>query len=85
MAAPAAEPDSSKSPTIVQPVVLRPTRLTQVINVIAVSSTPASTAHSRASLSSSVNTASLQGAPTNRRASKPSGKQGRQPAVQDAK
>ena len=52
MAAPAAEPESSKSPTMVQPVVLRPMRLTQVISVMTVSSTPASTAHRRASFSS---------------------------------
>ena len=49
-AAPAAAPDSSKSPTMVLPIRLRPIRLTQVISVTAVSSTPARMAQSLASV-----------------------------------
>ena len=52
IAAPAAAPVSSKSPTMVQPVVLRPITLTQVISVINVSSAPAATAQALASNSS---------------------------------
>src|SRR6185295_208426 len=48
IAAPAAAPVSSKSPTMVLPIVLRPITLTQVISVMAVSSTPAAIAHSLA-------------------------------------
>jgi hypothetical protein len=47
-AAPAAAAESSKSPTIVVPIVLRPSRLTQVISVITVNSRPAAIAHSLA-------------------------------------
>jgi hypothetical protein len=43
-------PESSKSPTIVMPIRLRPIRLTQVISVTAVSSTPARMAQSLASV-----------------------------------
>src|SRR5688500_5559508 len=51
IAAPAAKPDSSNAPTMLQPVVLRPIRLMQVISVITTSSTPASTAHTFANTS----------------------------------
>lgn len=49
IAAPAATPESSKSPVIGLPMASRPTMLTQVIKVIAVSSMPARIAQRRAS------------------------------------
>ena len=61
IAAPAAKPVSSKAPTMVQPIVLRPIRLTQVISVMTISSTPARMAHSLAACSSSFTRRSLAG------------------------
>ncbi len=55
IAAPAAAPESSKSPTMVEPNRLRPIRLPHVISVTTVSSTPARMAQSLASVSSSRN------------------------------
>jgi hypothetical protein len=52
MAAAAAIAVSSKSPTSVQPVVLRPIRLTQFISVMTTSSTPAAMAQALARISS---------------------------------
>ena len=61
IAAPAARPVSSKSPTSVVPVVLRPIRLTHVMRVMTVRSAPARTAHSLASFSNSFTRRSCAG------------------------